>query len=96
MEIKNLTPQEVEMIETKLAEMQSFNPHLSWLSYPISDPTGTAVDPPVPHHGYHNDVYNPTISQLEEIKEAVASLDRKIDRIFGGHALINGQFVKIT
>ena len=97
MQIKNLTPKQTEMLESTLSLMQAANPHLDWYHFPMGDPTGPAVDPiPGLHHGYPNEVYNPTIGQIEELKEAVAALDRKIDLIFGGHVLMNGQFVKVT
>jgi hypothetical protein len=33
--------------------------------------------------------------QLIQIHEKIASLERKLDLIFGGHVLINGVFTKI-
>lgn len=36
-----------------------------------------------------------TAEQVEQVREDIARLERKIDLIFGDHALIGGRFVQI-
>ena len=92
MKIENLTPEDTKRVESVLGLLSAANPALSWFTYPVGDPTDPTPGPTGPHHG----VYNPTIGQLEELKEAVDALNRKIDLTFGGHVLVDGRFIKLT
>ncbi len=89
MEIKNLTQEGLHDLNDFLGEMQKVNRNLNWNQFQIGDPTGPVTAPFLPHH-------SPTIGQFEELKEAIAALNRKFDLTFGGHVLVDGRFVDLT
>ena len=97
MKIENLTPEDSKRVESVLSMLSAANPSLSWFTYPMmGDPIGPPVAPTSVPEDLTGLDRNPTIKQLEELKEAVDALNRKIDLTFGGHVLVDGRFIKVT
>lgn len=80
MEITNLTHDNVAELTKKLDEMREENPDIK-------------------HHVFDMGEIKETLEKgktengmLEDILDKVKGVDRKLDMIFGGHVLIDGQF----
>ena len=79
-EQKNLTDENVEELRAHLDKMKMGNPELTYSFY--SQPR-VELNPEY------------VVSSLDEIKDTLATLERKIDLIFDGHVLLNGVFKKL-
>lgn len=98
MEIKNLTPREGIEVQGLLAQMKEENPQLEWVTYPMGKQPPPVVgsvrevdlDPLSGH--YESEL----LQRINELQDSIDTLDRKLERIFGGHVLMGGQFVKLT
>jgi hypothetical protein len=108
MKIENLTPQQVEYVESLLGTMKLANPHLLWETYAMG-----AEPHPIHHEDPRNpkgatdineadvalflgeDYLTPVEERLKRVEDKVDTLLTRLDLIFGDQVLLQGRFVNI-
>lgn len=80
-EQRNLTQENVDELKAHLEEMKKTNPDLEYRFFPQDD-TPKPDDPSIKE-------------SLQEIRDDIDAIYRKLDLIFDGHVLMDGQFKKI-
>ncbi len=86
-EQRNLTEENVEELSAQLEKMQETNPDLEYRFAEQIKDRATEEQSEEPQQQWLT---------LMDVYDKVLELDRKIDRIFGGYVLIDGQFKDIT
>jgi hypothetical protein len=78
MEIKNLTEENVDTLQDVVDKIRKENPNVTSRVFEMKEKKPDEV----------------AKVSIMDLMEAIEQLDRKLDHIFGGHVLLNGEFIK--